>query len=688
MSSIARARWWQDDDGMGLPEATPAYRGRRALTGTAAGVERVRSRLFGTEIPPSAMGRYILLAQIGKGGLGEVFVAYDPELDRRVAIKLVRTDVARHSDIDLSALLQHEARVLARLSHPNVVSVYDTGKHAGDVFLVMELVDGETLVRWANREPLSWSDIRDLLVQAGRGLMAAHELGIVHGDFKPGNVLVDRKGSARVVDFGLASLLGRDRSLDGSSATPAGTPSYMAPEQWLDDRAAGHASDQWAFCVTAYELFYGARPFVGSDLVQLREAVDSGAIPSPPAGCRVPTWIHRALVQGLRRAPQTRHASMADLLEQLQRDKRRRWWTLASAITVVVTVIVTAMITAALVSPDPMDLQHIDALAASARSAAAAGGFVHPPRDSDGAAELNSSYRTVLALEQFEGRAAQAARAQATELRAEIAEQLVGLGDAYWDVDGGRAFASDFYAAALLFVPEHVRARQRAVITRSELAELRTHAAEGAFSTGELKAARVLHALADPMVERRTRRLQAVADDVEASTTTRTHIEHMLRHDGLRSHTSPATSQPSTLVKEPDDARLDEPASSNYVPDPNAAAAAITAGRQAFATGRDSEAEAHFHRALHHDHRSHAAMIGLCDVYFERAEFERALDYARRAVKLSPRNAAYRMRMGDILFKMLRYAEAREHYQRARSLGANGASRALGRLESRTKELR
>src|SRR5258708_21532228 len=194
----------------------------------------------------------------GRGGGGGVYEAEDPEVGRRVAIKMLRDDRGGAPGDDREAL-RREAQALGRLVHPNVVTVYDVGIADGDVFLVMQLVDGEPLDRWIAARVLAPRDVIALAMQAGRGLAAAHAAGLVHCDFKPGNVLVDRDGVARVSDFGLARA-GRGASgaiASQSLVSISGTPAYMAPEQF--DGVATAASDQFAFCVTLWELLVGER---------------------------------------------------------------------------------------------------------------------------------------------------------------------------------------------------------------------------------------------------------------------------------------------------------------------------------------------------------------------------------------------------------------------------------------------
>jgi len=300
------------------------------------------------------VGRFLVLEELGHGGMGVVLAAYDPDLDRKVAVKVLRA-AAGSSATDHSegrARLLREAQALARLSHPNVVTIHEVGTVDDQVFLAMELVRGQTLRQWVQQVsgPGAWRAIVAMFRQAGEGLAAAHRAGLVHRDFKPENVLVDAEGRARVLDFGLArtgivevgttdtSALGVDpaahtRPMPRATSdldtpltevgTVMGTPAYMAPEQHMGARVDAR-SDQYAFCVALYEALYDERPFDGATFVDLRARVLSGAPPSPSNPRDVPAWLLRELLRGLRREPEARHDSMDELLEALGRDPDRR----------------------------------------------------------------------------------------------------------------------------------------------------------------------------------------------------------------------------------------------------------------------------------------------------------------------------------------------------------------------------
>ena len=281
-----------------------------------------------------ALGRYVVLDTLGAGGMGVVYAAYDPDLNRKVALKVMSPRAAGSTE-GQSRMLR-EAQALARLAHPNVVAVYDVGSVGDRVFLAMELVEGQTLRAWLRAHARSWREIVDAFVAAGKGLVAAHSAGVIHRDFKPGNVLVGNDLRVRVMDFGLAradtddeqeghqlarslarDVLNEDLTVTGSIL---GTPLYMPPEAYRGERT-GEAGDQFSFCVALYEALYSRPPFD----TKLDPKDDARwLVRDPPRGARVPSWIHALVVRGLARSPDARHPSMQALVDALGRDPSRR----------------------------------------------------------------------------------------------------------------------------------------------------------------------------------------------------------------------------------------------------------------------------------------------------------------------------------------------------------------------------
>ncbi len=260
----------------------------------------------------ATIGRYRFRRLLGSGGMGVVVAAHDPELDREVAIKLVASDA-----FDDERPIR-EAQAMARLTHPNVVRVYEVLRLGARTAIVMELVDGEELGAW--QKTRTWREILDAYVQASRGLAAAHRAGIVHRDFKPSNVLVDRDGIVRVTDFGLARRVSNEAPSMPSDA--AGTPVYMAPEQHRG-AVVDARTDQWSLGCALYEALYGRRPFASAEPSGLVDAVTSGTIESEPSDAPVPRRIRAAIRRALSTDPDDRFATIEDFAAVLSATPRR-----------------------------------------------------------------------------------------------------------------------------------------------------------------------------------------------------------------------------------------------------------------------------------------------------------------------------------------------------------------------------
>ncbi|NVB41955.1 serine/threonine protein kinase [Pseudenhygromyxa sp. WMMC2535] len=324
-----------DADTDATPPPAPPVAGfehRRAIASA-------RARLFGGG-PQLHIGRYRVDARLGAGGMGEVYLGHDAELGRKVALKRVRAEIG---DALAQERLRREARALAKLSHPNVVQVYEIGEHERRTYLAMEFIDGQPLSRWLDALEggrRRWRAVLDRFLAAGRGLAAAHHAGVIHRDFKPDNVLLGKDGGVRVVDFGLA--VGSERApLDGQDpvASPqatseaplgrlsaagavVGTIRYMPLEQ-LRGEEVDARSDQFSFCVALYEGLWGRPPFPPRSTSEHLAALEADA-PRPPPKGKAPAGLWRAVRRGLSRDPRARWPSMAALLEALAALPRRR----------------------------------------------------------------------------------------------------------------------------------------------------------------------------------------------------------------------------------------------------------------------------------------------------------------------------------------------------------------------------
>jgi len=297
--------------------------------------QQVASALFGEVVPLPQVGRFQVAKILGSGGMGVVYAAHDPQLGRKVALKLLQPltsgDRARER-------LLREAQAMAQLQHPNVVGVYEAGVYGDQVYVVMEYVEHGTLGDWLRVRPRSWQEVVDMLLQAGEGLTAAHAAGLVHRDFKPANILMSA-GRARISDFGLARTTSTAAELERTAEDSSGmllgapltrtgallgTPAYMAPEQ-LRGEPASMASDQFAFGVVLYESLYGHRPFQGESLGALMLAIDEGKIARPERRVAVPAKLTAVIRRALARDPARRYPNMVTLLEALRVARRQRW---------------------------------------------------------------------------------------------------------------------------------------------------------------------------------------------------------------------------------------------------------------------------------------------------------------------------------------------------------------------------
>ncbi len=322
-----------------LARGTPRAE-RRELAATAIAIAKLRA---GTPELPS---RFAIERVLGQGGMGRVYAARDTELDRRVAVKVMRHELGGEA---VAARLIRESRLMARLSHPGVVTIYDVGRHAGHIFIAMELIDGVTLHGWMRQRRRPWRAIVDVCSRAGAGLAAAHAAGLVHRDIKPDNILLaldgDRVTRVAVSDFGVARAASdetgeletaqrrsdREIALTATGAT-VGTPAYMAPEQ-LAARATDARADVFSFGVSLWDALWGERPYRGSSVAELVAALEAGAPPIPAhptdAGAETtpPGWLARAVRDAIDPDPESRTPSIAALLAAIdpaQRARRRR----------------------------------------------------------------------------------------------------------------------------------------------------------------------------------------------------------------------------------------------------------------------------------------------------------------------------------------------------------------------------
>jgi eukaryotic-like serine/threonine-protein kinase len=311
--------------------------------------------------PGDRIGRYVVIRLLGSGGMGMVYLADDPRLDRRIAIKILRGRSPEEPESDHARQrLLREAQAIARLSHPNVVAIHDVGTHRDGVFIAMEYVEGVSLRSWIREREPKLGQIIDVFIGAARGLSAAHAANIVHRDVKPDNIIVDDQLHAKVLDFGLARSV-REASLHADARAPMeadddnevhaklavdmtavghimGTPPYMSPEQARGLPLTAR-TDQYSLCVALYEAVYGVRPFVGRSATELASARKKG--PKFPEHPTIPRALRRIIERALQPDPEHRFDSMDAVVRELNRYRHRQRRT--TALIVVVAVMSAAM---------------------------------------------------------------------------------------------------------------------------------------------------------------------------------------------------------------------------------------------------------------------------------------------------------------------------------------------------------
>jgi len=723
----------------GAMRSTRANWIEQALMGEDDGAQPLVVFRPGDPIPGT---RYVIEEQLGVGGMGLVYRARHVDLDRGVALKVLRYELCQNPEINRR--FREEARLVSRIGHDHIVEVFDFGELAdGRLFFTMELLRGPSLAREIIAAPLEPARAIGILRQVCKGLAAAHAAGVIHRDLKPANVTLvtrsNRRDFVKLVDFGIAEVMA-DAGV--AHAVAAGTPYYLAPEAIMG-WAFGVPADVYSFGCTAYEVLVGRPPFLADSVEAILHAhLEQAPVPPCQANPRVPRQLSAVIMRCLAKHADQRPASMQEVEAQLceaqaeaqlstswddlplpeidderrarllQRmpevgsmPRRARMWPWIAGGAVALALGLGAMLLAR-----PQEAagarDRIEDLAIAAHEAAAQHFFVYPP---PGKPHQPTAYSMVVELEEGVRDLGPSAREQAAQLREEFSATLVRLGDEYWDRDGGKPFAIDYYAAALVFDPRNPRATERASLTPGQLAVFREKVETRTFSEEELAAAEPLIALAesDP-VERgeKLAELQETASPRSASTSAQ--LDRLAREVGAPERARrPARSTPVAVAASPavaaappaeataptEGTAATSPAAEGAVSpptvgastspqrDPTLAGDLVRRGRAAQKAGKLAEATQLFERALAHDPRSHAALIGLSDVHFHKGEHARASAFARKAVKLAPNDARYRLKLGDAYFKMFRYEEASSEYAKAEQLGDLAASERLARVE-------
>ena len=695
--------------------------------------ERTRLRLVAGKIVPGT--RYRLVRWLGEGGMGVVYEAEHVDIERHVALKILRFDLSQQPE--MAQVFRDEARAASRMGHANVVEIFDFGELPdGRLFFCMELLDGKDLVPVDNstRSP---AEVIAVLRQLCKGLAAAHQHGIVHRDIKPENIILVKRGGrdgvVKLVDFGISAMLAAGKVADSSRIS--GTPHYMAPEQVQGDPFDGRL-DMYAVGCVAYELLTGAPPFPG-DVVEevLIAQLDRPPVPpsKTPAGASTPPALEAVILRCLAKNRDDRYADMNDLEaalceaqiaagirtdwddlplpevdpERLARirarmpsgpsePQRRRW--LVPAGIAAASLVVGVAVTVALLGPGPTDEAHaaVDRISEEALLAASLTNYVAAPTDDP---KAPTAYQKVLELEALPGDAELLADQRGADLRQKFSAGLIALGDKYWDVSGARPFAVEYYIWARTFDPDNQRAIDRSGLALGGFMHFRDKAATGGFSLPELQAMGLVGALADDDETRRQARVDNLLAGADLSLRNLLAVDEGLRGAGVRpperkrieapadvqtppTPPVPTDSPPPTDASDPP-SKPSKPAITSTKRDTGRARELADEGMKALSGGRRGDAESLFHQAIAYDNRNVKALMGLSDVYFDNGAKVKAVQFAELAVEAAPGSRASNLKLGDAYYNVLRYRDALKHYEKALELGETSAQGRIDKVKAR-----
>lgn len=673
--------------------------------------------------------RYRLVRWLGEGGMGVIYEAQHLALNRKIAVKVIREDFRQRAEA--ARKFRHEAWTVGQMGSEFVVDIIDVGELSdGRIFIALELIDGHDLFEELEGAPMALERLFPILRQVCKGLAAAHSAGVLHRDIKPENILVHRRrgreDAIKVVDFGIATMKSATRPAEGR---PAGTPAYMAPERWSGLYPEDERVDVYSVGCLAYELLAGRTPFADDSPNIMAEHLDA---PVPPLAAvaptaEVPLALERVIQRCLSKTPDDRYRDMADLeaalceaqiaiglrtawddldlpeIEEERRDgllalmpgaerldsaPRLKRWLIAGGIGILaagaagVGYAMTHRVEVA------VERSEVETLAELARHAAARAYWIYPPIQGN----EETAYRWVLKLEALDD---EAAPLEAQELRNEFAATLNRLGDRYWKRDGGSVFAIDYYAQALVFDPENPHARVRAPLTPGEAAVLREKATELDFTEDELEALMPLVFLAEDDENKAFDALEAYIEQPRGTIASERRARKLLRQAGRAPRTkppSPSLSSPSfqvevpietdeEVVRDADDEAVRETSSSTRSHE--RARPLAMQGERLLERGHRRQAEQLFHRALAADQHNITALRGLSELYFAESDYHQAMNYARKVVRLRPKDARARLHLGDTYFRLLRYRDAETEYREARRLGHASADKRLRKVQAK-----
>lgn len=731
------------------------------LVGNEGGGDAHRLRLQAGKAVPGT--RYRLRRWLGEGGMGVVYEAEHMDIERHVALKILRFDLSQQAH--MAQVFRDEARAASRVGSKYIVEIFDFGELPdGRLWFCMEMLDGTDLVPEDENESTHVPTLIGLMRMACKGLFEAHSQGIVHRDIKPENILTIREDGGRptvkIVDFGISALLAAGQQ----GASIAGTPHYMPPEQVLGQAFDGRC-DMYALGCMAYELLTGRPPFIADDLdtlLDMQVNEDPTPVEQVRSDIQIPPQIAAVIMKCLAKHPDDRYADMADLeaalceaqiaakittlwddlplpaVEEERRayllenmpspqvviaEKRPAW--------IIPAVAAGSALTAGLLafaifggSPTQDELAQIEELTAQARAAGSRMNYVYPPREDN---EGVTAYLKIIELEAQEGKLDSPGDERAVELRGEFSNTLTELGNRFWEETLTKSIAKDYYWQAAIFDETNTIAFERGGITPGMLAQMKQKAATSAFSDEEILTANAIGYIAfveqggeaDPEEE------AALFGDEGGSVMFSKSLRRAARAKGVKAvGAAPEADIPPPPTQEvvdgangeaevedsegddPDALVLEEVAGDRPSinsgrgrkkklktsedaglgkgkRNPARAKALADEGASALRSGRRGEAASLFNQAISYDRSNGKALMGLSDVYFDTGESQKAVLYAERAVKAAKKNSSYRLKLGDAYYKVLRYRDGLEQYEKAKSMGSKRADSRIAKVKAK-----
>jgi serine/threonine protein kinase/tetratricopeptide (TPR) repeat protein len=679
--------------------------------------------------------RYRVVRHIGDGGMGQVYEVAHLDIERRAALKILAPALC--SNPNAAQMFRDEARTASKVGADEIIEIYDFIELPdGRVGFAMELLTGETVAEAIRSHPMAPDRVLGILRQICKGLEAAHEAGVIHRDIKPENIVLQRRRQrsdvVKILDFGIAAMM-RDGVAEESLT--AGTPLYLSPEL-IRGEPFDHRVDIYALGCVAYEMLTGTSPFETEDnkvSSVLKKHLEE--TPPPPNKIRsgIPGALEDVIMKCIEKEPSDRPADMAELeaaLCQAQieaklvttwddlplpdkvdpnvRDRllrempdmvtgrspavaqRRGPWPWVAGISVVIALGAVGVLATrddrttnrADVEDEEAGPVTVEGLVAQAREAAARNHFVYPPTDNPG---QPTAYTQIVKLESMRGPDRDRAMQEAMQLRQELSDVLVRLGDAYWQRDTGRQYAVDFYKQALIFDRSHPRAIERVGAEVDEIAALEEKAQNAEFSAEEIEASEALAEEAEPDPKKRQRKLARITKVVEpAPTPTAPPVEEE-RDSDLSDLDAQEGDEPAPEVEAPAKTKptIPEPAAKA---NSAARAEAATLTRQAkseYSAGRAGRAQTLLDQALAKAPNYVPALEALYNLHARAERWGKTVDIARRLTKAEPSRPLHFIRLGDAQMRAGNPSAALEAYRRGDELGSAKARTRVARLEKK-----